>query len=356
MIDEDISEILDKLDIEAYLDREGIDYKATYGSRGPQFNLRSCPFCGGDKWKVFINQETGLGNCFSGDCEKKFNKFSFIRASTGLSGNPLNEHIRAVGAEIGWRPPRKKSMAVTLDVKTLKIPHSYELPIVGRNLAYLENRGIGIDIAKYFHLHFCKKGLFKYQMDGRDLFMPFDMRIIIPVFDLDGNLVSFQGRDITGKAEKKYLFPPGFATTGEHLYNGHNVHRTERVVVGEGAFDIMACKIALDEDPELRDIVPIGTFGKHLSLNQLDKFMVLRERGVREVTFMWDGEIAATDDAIKAGQQVKGMGFDVRVALLPKDKDPNEVTREEVRKAYWCARKLTPSSAVKLALEARNRN
>lgn len=352
---EDINEILEKLDIESYLDREGIDYKPTYGSRGPQFNLRECPFCGGDKWKVFINQETGLGNCFHGDCEKKFNKYTFIRAHTSLGGKTLHDHIRSVGAEIGWRPPRKRSLPVTADVADLKIPHSYELPIGGRNLKYLENRGIGSDIARYFHLRFCKKGLFKYEMDGLAKFMRFDMRIIIPVFDLDGTLVSFQGRDITGEAEKKYLFPPGYATTGEHLYNGHNVRETERVTVSEGAFDVMACKIAWDGDPDLRDVVPVGTFGKHLSENQLHKFRTLKERGVREVTFLWDGEVKATDDAIRAGLQVKGMGFNVRLGVLPKDKDPNEISPEELRAVYWQARSLTRASAIRSAIAVRTR-
>src|SRR5690606_9971530 len=110
---------------------------------------------------------------------------------------------------------------------------------------------------QYFALRFCHKGLWKYRDEVRgNCFVDFSQRIIIPVFDLDGNLVSFQGRDITGKAEKKYLFPNGFASTGEHLYNGHNVQRTARIVVGEGAFDVAATKVALDGDPDLRDVVP----------------------------------------------------------------------------------------------------
>lgn len=346
-------EILDKLDMEYYLDREGIEYRSGSGSRGPQFNLRTCPFCGSDSWKVFINQESGLGNCFSGDCEKKFNKFGFIRAHTGLSTFETFEHIKAIGAEIGWQPARKSVIAVVNETRQLKMPHSLELPINGRNLAYLQNRGITLDIARYFHLRFCKKGLFAYEQDGQKRFMPFDMRVIIPVFDLDGVLVSFQGRDITGKAERKYLFPPGFAVTGEHLYNGHNVHHTERVIVGEGAFDVMAQKIALDQDQDLRDVVPIGTFGKHLSEHQLHRFVELQKRGVKEVTIMWDGEVKATDDAVKAGTAIKGLGLRVKIAMLPFGKDPNEVPAEVVRASFYSARELTPASAAQILLQRR---
>lgn len=352
---EEIIEILEKLDIEAYLDREGIEYRESYGSSGLQLNLKTCPVCGGDKWKVFLNAESGLGNCFSGSCDTKFNKWKFIRAHTELGGHALNEHIMAVGAEIGWRPPRKSIVAVHTEVKDLKLPHSYPLPIKGRNLAYLQNRGITLDIAQYFHLRYCQKGMFKYKLDGRDIYVPFDQRIIIPVFDLDGVMVSFQGRDITGTAEKKYLFPNGFASTGEHLYNGHNVHGTKRICVGEGVFDVMATKIALDQDPELRDVVPVGTFGKHLSLNQLAKFEELKKRGVEEVTFMWDGELGATDSAIKAGLAVRGMGFKVRIAFLPDNKDPNEVPATEVQRAFWSARSLTLSNAALIKMERRSK-
>lgn len=350
---DDIFKILDQLDIEAYLDREGINYREAHGSSGAQLNLQTCPCCGGDKWKVFLNVESGLGNCFSGSCEMKFNKWKFIKAHTGLSGKNLMEHIQAVGIEIGWRPPRKSVVAVHTDIKDLKMPHSFPIPIRERNLAYLENRGISIDTAKYFHLRYCQKGLFKYRADDRDIYVPFDNRIIIPIFDLDGEMVSFQGRDITGEAIKKYLFPNGFSSTGEHLYNGHNVHTTKRVVAGEGVFDVMAQKIALDQDPDLRDVVPIGTFGKHLSVNQIEKFAKLKDRGVEEVTFMWDGEKAATDAAVEAALKVKGLGLRTRIALLPAGRDPNEVAAEVVRQAYWCAKEVTMATATLIKMSYR---
>src|SRR5690606_34404408 len=152
---------------------------------GAQLNLHVCPACGGDKWKVFLNAETGLGNCFSGSCEARFNKFSFIRHHSGLVGRALDEHIKAVGAEIGWRPPRK-SVAVQEEKGELVLPKSLELPIKGRNLAYLDNRGITLDVARYFHLRYCHKAWWKYRVDGQDRYVKFDRRVIIPVYDMDG--------------------------------------------------------------------------------------------------------------------------------------------------------------------------
>ena len=350
---EELSEVLGSIDITAYLDQEGIDYKETSGSSGAQLNLRTCPVCGHSKWKVFLNSATGLGNCFSGSCEAKFNKFSFIRAHTGLGGRDLDEHIKASASAIGWRPARKHSVAVERDYSKLKIPTSYEIPIMGKNLAYLQNRGIGVEIAQYFHLRFCKKGYFVSTNERGRYYQDYSNRVIIPVHDLDGNLVSFQGRDITGAAEKKYLFPPGFASTGEHLFNGMNVIACEHLVINEGVFDVIATKLALDTEPELRAVVPVGSFGKHLSEGQIHKLLTLKERGVKRITIMWDGELKALDDAIKTGLVLVGHGFTVFIAILPEGKDPNEVPASEVLRAFYGATRLTAQSAIKLRMRIR---
>ena len=353
--DINLSEVLNKLDMETYLDDEGIDYKHTHGSSGAQLNLMTCPCCGSDKWKVFLNAESGLGNCFAGDCETKFNKWKFIAAHTSLEGKPLIEYLKNMGVAMGWRPPRVKSTAVNLDVVELKLPKSFEIPIEGKNLMYLKNRNISAGVAKYFNLRYCDKGWFTYKQDGNERFMKFDQRILIPIFNLDGNLVSFQGRDITGTADKKYLFPPGFASTGAHLFNGNNVVACKHVVIGEGVFDVMAIKIALDEEESLRNVVPIGSFGKHLSEDQLALFAELKNRGVENVTFIWDSEVGATDAAIIAGTQLKSrFGLNVKIARLPKGADPNEVAAVVVRDAFYGALELNPQNAIRLKMAQRN--
>jgi len=355
---EELQEALEKIDIEAWMDREGIDYRVTRGARGTQLNVKECPCCGNSNYKVYINQDSGLGNCFSGDCEKRFNKWSFIKFSLGgMSMRDIVEHVKAVAKEQGWRPPRKHAVAVNLNTE-LKLPASFPLPIKGRNLKYLENRNINLDICRYFGLRFSKAGVFKYlDEEGRKRVQDYSNRIILPVFDLDGDLVSFQGRDITGEADKKYLFPPGFASTGSHIYNGQNAHGAESIVVGEGAFDVMATKIALDGEPQLRDVIPVGSFGKHLSHgdddSQLGKLLKLKEEGLKIITLMWDGEERAINDAIETGLMLRRYGFTARVAILPKDRDPNEVAPQVVRDAFWKAVVVNESVAIRMRVAKR---
>lgn len=351
---EELTDAINKLDMEQWMDYQGIDYRRTHGSRGEQLNVRACPCCGNTKYKVYINAETGLGNCFAGGCQEKFCKWTFIRASLPhASFRELVDHIKDVARRQGWRPKKTVRVAVNMDTK-LVLPDSIPLPHNGRNLKYLINRGITDAIAEYFHLRYSHTGAFTYEHEGKRRVQNYSRRIIIPIFDLAGDLVSFQGRDITGEAEKKYLFPPGFASTGSILYNGQNAHRAKHIVIGEGAFDVAAIKMAFMQDAGLYDIEPVGSFGKHLSggseNSQIAKLAQLQRGGLEAVTFMWDGESQAILDAIDAALEVRKMGLLTRVAILPKDKDPNEVAASVVRDAFYKATPIDKLSSVRLRL------
>jgi len=350
----DLNEALEQIDMEQWLDDQGIRYKRTRGASGQQLNLRECPCCGNAKWKVYLNADTGLGNCFSGDCEVKFSKWKFIQASLGsLTNREVVDHIKTFAKGQGWRPRRIRSVAVNTD--TLTLPASIALPYEGRNLAYLTRRGITGEMAQYFNLRFCHKGGFRYHDDeGEARYQSYDNRVIIPIFDLLGDMVSFQGRDITGEAERKYLFPPGFASTGSHIYNGHNIGGCKHIVLNEGVFDVIATKVALDEDPGLRDIGVGGTFGKHLSHgdadSQLARLLELKRGGLEMITMMWDAEPKAIDDAINTALLLRGHGFKTRVAILPEGCDPNETTPDAVRDAFYKAQPIDKLTAVTMKL------
>jgi DNA primase len=364
-VNDDLGELLERVDMAAYLDREGISYRETHGRSGQQLNIRECPLCGNSDWKVYVNAESGVGNCFAGSHpaeERFFTKYKFIRAHLGSPmGGKVVDHIRVFAREMGWRPARRVSAKVENAPGAWELPKHVTLPHNGQNMPYLENRGIDAELAAYFHLGYCPNGAsFRYLSERGWASQDWSRRILIPVYDLDGKVATFQGRDVTGRAEKKYLFPPGIDGSGVHLFNGLNVRDTRRIVVGEGAFDVAATKIALDGDAELRDIVPVGTFGKHLSSgsdnSQLAKFQTLKERGVEEITLMWDGEIQATDDAIVAGLLLKSVGFRVRVAMLPAGCDPNEVSADVVRAAFYQAKLLDRRSALEIMTLRRKMN
>jgi DNA primase len=170
--------------------------------------------------------------------------------------------------------------------------------------------------------------------------------------------VSFQARDITGLDPKKYLFPSGFASTGRILYNGQNSVGKLSAVLVEGAFDVIATKIALDEDKEFRNVAVLGSFGMQLSgdtsgggNDQLSRFLELKKSGLKFVTIMWDGETKAIMKAIKAGEMLKRIGLKVRIAILPKDRDPADIDPETLRRCFSRAKWLTQQYALQLKLK-----
>lgn len=360
-------EIQEELDIEFFLERESAAYRETRGVNGVQLNIRTCPHCQDNRWRVYFGTETGLGNCFV--CGVSFNKLSFIHDYLGHEDKWAQTYreCEQVLQEQGWRPKRKAVVAV--DHGEVVLPISEELPLPdGSNLEYLERRGFDADIAKYFGFRLCEFGWWRFKdAEGKSKMQDFSDRLIIPVYDLDGKLVTFQGRDLRppvspellemGVPERqRYLFPKELPGTGRYLYNGHNVVATDHVVMGEGAFDVAAIKVALDQDPTLRHIVPVGSFGKHLSYgspdanDQLGRFNILKQRGIKTVTIMWDGEEKVISAALAAAKLLTGIGLTARIALLPYEKDPNEVPPHIVRQAFFAAHQWTPSLDIKWRL------
>lgn len=345
-----LKELLDELDMESWLDHEGVAYKRNRGTRGMQANIRECPACGNSKWKVYFGLETGLGNCFV--CDVKFTKWKFIAAHLGANNADVAAYIETYMRTQGWKP--KVASTAPVLVSTLRMPESLPLPINGRNLKYLENRNVTGELARYFHLRYCHTGRFDYtNPEGRPAFQDYSRRIVIPIFDADGALASFQGRDITGESDRRYLFPPGFAATGSILYNAQNAAEAQTLVVGEGVFDCIAIKAALDADHELRDHCAVASFGKKLGIEQMDKLRLMQEKGkLKVVIFMWDAEQEALDAAVDAAISCKARGLITKIAVLPPGRDPNEVAPSVVLEAIAKAIVINPLSAITMKLKA----
>jgi DNA primase len=355
--DSELSELFDYVEMEDFLGAEGVDYRITPGTRGVQLNLRECPRCHGSEWKVYMNMDTGFGNCFHGSCvdEPGFNKFSFIKHLLNVSNREVIRIVKRYVMTVGWRPKRKIAVETTNE-QEVKLPAHHPIPIDGKNIKYLSRRGIPVEIASYFMWSYSHNGSFKYKdFEGKDCSQDYSGRVILPIHDLAGNLVTFQGRDITGEADKKYLFPPGLAGSGRPLYNAHNCVGLSRIVINEGAFDVAACKMALHTEIALRDIGCIGTFGKHISQadgqSQTSALLEMKALGLEEITMMWDSEARTLDDAAKASTFLRSLGFKVYLAVLPVGKDPNECEPFEVVNAFKSAMLCTASNLLKFRMK-----
>lgn len=344
------------LDPVALLDWLGCEYKQKHGRSGPQLNVKTCPRCGGSSWKVFLSAETGLGNCFHGACVglPGFNLFSFARHTLG-SADEAAKVLQSLGA----RTLARSRQSIESAVKTAgrwSLPESVDLPNTSafeKGLPdYLIDRGFTCETAKKHKWRYCTRGSFTLDAASGQVSQRYDQRIILPVCDLSGEIVTFQGRDVTGKQQPKYLFPPGLPGSGRLLYNGHRAIGSPAIVIGEGVFDVAAIDQALQSvkgDYFFRQFVPVGSFGKHLSLDgadsQASKLAYLKQRGLQKIVLMWDGEPAALKAAMETGERLaRLLNLEVKVARLP-GKDPNEVEPEVVLHSLREAISVTGKSA-----------
>lgn len=354
--DSSIVEILEHFDMQTFLDYEGIEYREKMGGSGPQLNLKYCPACGDSKWRTWLNQETGLGNCFRGSCQKGYNKWVFVREY--LNNPPPAEvlkHIERVVAESGWRPKRKPQPRAPIGVSLCELPTDcIALPDVnGNNLAYLDERGIDGKLAAEFGLLYCRNGNYAFENPMREREQQYyGERVIIPLFDLHGSRINFQGRDITGKSSRKYLFPPGLPASGKYLYAGHLVQGKEELAVGEGVFDAISLTAAFRADADLKNVGAVATYGMHLSDDsdggsQVSYFLTLRRLGLKRVTFMWDSEKHALKRALKAAKKLASLGLKARVAVLPTGKDPNDAGQKAIIHAYYNAHDVSTPAGIR---------
>jgi len=121
--------------------------------------------------------------------------------------------IRTInGEEDGFlKEAKEKSVKLTLPAcfpETIAIEESVAAS------RYLAERNIPEEVVRHFGLAFCQKNLV---IDEKTTLWTKN-RIIVPIKNMAGETVSWQGRDCTGRSKVRYLFPPEFRGA-EELYN-----------------------------------------------------------------------------------------------------------------------------------------
>jgi DNA primase len=350
---------LDAIDIEQVVAYEGADYKVTNGKSGLQLNIKECPSCKDTNYKLYLNAETGLGKCHR--CDTGFNKFKFVKLSRGLvNAGDVMRALEGMSDLVSYRP---KLMPVYRQMnKDWVLPQNFKIELEDQLPQYLKDRNVDAKLAKRFDLRVCEHGFYHYQdFEDRDRAVDFSQRIIIPVKDINGDMVTFQGRDISGVSEKRYLFPNMLPGTGRYIYNADYAltNKAKKVVLNEGCFDVFAMTEALESDIKYKDFAACGTFGKHLSISatnvstddQLSDLFILNEAGVEEFIILWDGETEAIAAAYQAVVQLNSYGLYSTVAAIGGGLDPAETSHSVLLEAIDQRKKPTNLDLVRMKLK-----
>lgn len=337
-----LSEILAGVDLEEWLDHVGIEYRRTAG--GDDLQLHVCPVCQDDRWRVYMSREKKLGVCFHAECRSKFNLFSFARAHLGADSRGTIRHFEDYASRVLRLPPRPKALTRVASPDDLVLPESVSLPTPeGHTHPYLIDRSVLPATQALFGMRWCESGVWAYaDVDGTPKRMGFGGRILLPIYDLDGTVRTFVGRDVTGSSALRYLFPPSLPSAARYLYGSELAGEAEHLILGEGPFDVIAIHQALDH-PEFRGCAALGTFGLSVGHgdaqgdDQLGRLLRLRRGRARRATMLWDGEVGALREALKAAELLSRHGLPASIGLLPPGKDPGEVDTATIRRAIAAA-------------------
>ena len=235
------------------------------------------------------------------------------------SGNLLEAVVSAMG---GIDAPRAPPPA-------LRLPKPFRP--MGRSSAplfrsYLADRGYKRNeiewLALEFDLYWALTGDWSY-------------RLIIPVHDADGGLVTWTGRAINEGAQIRYktlTADPEKAGDGPLAHGPitdyflglpHLIHGGEFLVIAEGPFDAMRLALFAEEF----DAQATCLFGKACSPAQLDWLAQLRHK-YSHIYLLLDPDAAL--DALGLANQMAPLG--IRPIFLTGENDPGEMKAQEIRK------------------------
>ena len=231
----------------------------------------------------------------------------FLVPAAGGSAAPV-EKVPVAEISAGKEPelnpaPGKNNGVEEIDSNK---PLTFTLKDIDCNHAYLSERGLTEDIAQTFGVgFFAGKG-------------SMHNRIVIPIHNLEGELVAYAGRSIDG-SEPRYKFPAGFHKSLE-LFNLHRVKGEVSVVLVEGFFDCM--KVTQAGFP------CVALMGASMSKAQ--------EKLIGEyfghVVVMLDGDEAGRDAATGIVDRLQRAVYQVQLVDLPQGAQPDNIADDELHR------------------------
>ncbi|MGD8560882.1 MAG: DNA primase [Desulfarculaceae bacterium] len=312
-----------------------------------------CPFHSDSDPSFKVDREKGTWYCFG--CSEGGSVFNFIMKDEGLS---FPEAVREVASRCGIAlPPPKLNPAQRRALQererlleVLERAASYYQAQLGSADAkearrYLhQQRGLTQQNIKDFSLgwaqesweslrrHLISQGVDEGLAIKAGLLAPRDRggaydrfrgRVIFPIRDLGGRVISFGGR-ILGPGEPKYLNGPESPVfkKSASLYNLDRaralMRRNDRALVVEGYFDV----ITMAAQGFAETVAPLGT--------ALTASQARRLKGqASDIVLVFDGDQAGLKAAERSLPVFLGEGISPRVLLLPSGEDPDSYLRQE---------------------------
>ncbi len=290
-----------------------------------------------DKSHTFLTKNFIVGNCGVGGDSIKFvmeyEKLSYPETLEKLAS------MHNVTLEYDNNNNQKKQ-----DIKVLEeVNKYYQKLFINNNIAkeYIYSRGISefsiekfeigyapssndtINFLKnnYYNLADAKElGIIDTGQNG--LYSRFIERITFPIHSINGKIVGFGGRTITGHNAKYVNSPQTKIFNKSKLLYGYsqakeNIYKRNRIIVTEGYLDV----IMLHQAGFNTAVATLGT-----ALTQ-DHLPLLR-RGEPKVILAYDGDKAGLNAAFKASVMLSQGEFEGGVVIFGEGKDPADMVHD----------------------------
>ncbi len=297
-----------------------------------------CPFHNDTNPSMSVSREKQIYKCFS--CGASGNIFTFIRDYEHVD---MKDALEILGAKAGV-----SISSTNISRKVNKYDKFYEIYDLankfyqnnintkdgGKAKEYLKDRGITDEVIKEFEIGLSldsmdsltkvltKKGYDMVTLDriglssnNHDLFIN---RIMVPIHDMNGNVVAFSGRVYNKKSDHKYVNTKEteIFKKGTILYNYHRckeiARRSKYVIVMEGYMDVFR-----SSSVGIKNVVAI--MGTALTPEQIG----LLKKLSNNVYLCLDGDSPGQKAMLSIGDQLEKAGINVKTVLLTNDEDPD---------------------------------
>lgn len=306
-----------RFNIEKYLKENSVVFREVDSPNGRQLNVETCPFCKNKNYKgnihpnrLYIRSDDKRFLCYN--CSTKGNIIKLLAKLESLSERSIVDKY-IFGDYVELLPDELKVLIIESEeddeeVKELNVvalPPSFQplYPIPSHLTEphrYLSQRGLlSPEVVKMFDI--------RYSNEMK--------RIVFPIY-FGGTCRGWQGRDVTGQQEPKYLINKGLQKQ-LLIFNYDNIKDKEFITITEGPIDaIKSYKIN-------------GTclFGKFLSDTQLR--YLLKCQNLKRIYMCLDDDPDAQKSQEAIAQRLSCF-FEVYIVKLPHQKDAGDMSFDEM--------------------------
>ncbi len=297
-----------------------------------------CPFHNEETPSMVVSPAKQIFHCFG--CGIGGDSIKFVMEFEKLS---YPETIEKLASMVNFTLQYDNNQQKQIDIKVLERVNEYYQKLFVANPTvqeYIKSRGISSTSIEKFEIGYAPKshdtinflknnflnlgeakelGVIDSGQNG--LYARFIERITFPIYALNGKIVGFGGRTITGHNAKYVNSPQTKIFNKSRLLYGYNIakdaiYKKNRIIVTEGYLDvIMLHQAGFD--------TAVATLGTALTQEHLP----LLKRGEPKVIVAYDGDKAGLNAAFKASLMLSHSNFEGGVVIFQNGMDPADMVK-----------------------------